>query len=205
MVGLNAYATITFNHLHPGQGIVLPSSYNVASAVQDQGNINAGLLRVNFTASFVHPPIINVQPVRLGLEWLAPEGPPPPFAPNGPNIQREVFPMPPAQVLGDEVDEIFDIPGPRVYQPDPPVPPPEPGREMPTSARIELEQKMLSYRLMFVERDHFVVQFGSYIGKIVELRPHKLDGGAGDDGPQRVIIREIMFNFMACGDIASGS
>lgn len=199
MVGVNAYATVAFNDTRPQEGYVLPGSYNVATAIQDPANINAGLLRVNFAARFLYPPVITVTPVRVGIEWVSPGNEP--FMPDGSNRQRDVFPMPPAYAaVAGEVDEIAGVPVARVYESGAL---PVDGRPMPTSSRIEMETQSLQYRLMFVERTHFVIQFASYLGKVVEFRPVQLDGTTGTDDVQRGVIREIMFNFIACGNVAT--
>lgn len=196
MVGLQAYAAVSMNNLVPGTGTIHPGAFNTASALQDAANINAGLIRVNFNTPFRFPPVINIQPVRVLITWESPGVSP--FMPDGVNTHRDVFPLPPNQAVGD-VDEIMDIRVARVYESGAL---PEDGRPMPPSSKIEIESKLLSHRIMNAERTHFNVQFASYIGQVVRVRPYQLDVDAlGSDDVTHGTVTELMFNYIAAGDL----
>jgi len=201
MVGVKAYATVQMSLAELGTGTIRSGSFNTASVIQDEANINAGIVRINFTTPFVYPPVVFVQPVRVGVEWLSPGLQP--FMPDGDNTHREVFPLPPPLVVGpDEVDEVLGVPPMRVHEPPLPLPPE--GREMPPSSRIDLEQQLMRHRLLAVERTYLLVQFASFLGQKVEVRPHTLPGPDGLDDPQRGTVNELLFCYMAAGDLFTG-
>jgi hypothetical protein len=196
MVGAQAYGILSFTNLTPGVGAILPGAYNVGTATQDPANINAGLLRINFLTPFTVPPVLVVQPIRVGVDWVAAALNP--FMPDGVNVHRNVFPIPPVNAVDGTVDEVINYLPVEVYESG--VLPVD-GRPMPESSRIELENNLLNYRLLAVERDHFTVQFASYIGKKIRIKPYQLDGTAGLDAVQQGTVTEILFNFIACGDL----
>jgi len=199
MVGVKGYATIQLSSTDLGTGLVLPGAFNIASAIQDPSNINAGIIRVNFISAFIVPPVITIQPVRVGIDWLAPGMDP--FMPDGLNTHRNVFPLSPVGAAGSDADTILDVPVAQVYESG--VLPVD-GRPMPLSSRIEIENKLLAYRLLAVERDHMLIQFASYLGQVVRVQPYKVDGtGLGADDYQHGTINEILFGFAAFGDLVS--
>jgi len=208
MVGVKGYATIQLSSTNLGTGNVLPGAYNTASAIQDTTNINAGIVRISFTSAFVYPPVVTIQPVRVGVFWYAPGMDP--FMPDGPNVHRNVFPLSPVGVLplppspapgSVAADTLLDVPVAQVYESG--VLPVD-GRPMPLSSRIEIENKLLAYRLLAVERDHMLIQFASYLGQVVRVQPYKVDGtGLGADDYQHGTINEILFGFAAFGDLVS--
>lgn len=197
MVGVKGYATIQLTSTSLGTGLVLPGAYNTASAIQDPANINAGIVRINFTASFVNPPVILIQPVRVGVDWLAPGMDP--FMPDGLNVHRNVFPLSPVNAAGGGADTILDVPVAQVYENGAL---PTDGRPMPLSSRIEIENKLLAHRLLAIERDHLLVQFASFLGQVVRVQPYLIDGtGLGTDDYQHGTINEILFGYAAFGDL----
>lgn len=201
MVGVKAYATIQMKGEELGTGTVLPGSFNTSSALQDTGNVNSGIVRISFITPFTNPPVVFVQPVRVGVTWASPGLEP--FMPDGDNIHREIFPLPPPLVIGPgDADEIIDVPLMRVHEPAPP-PPPE-GREMPPSSKVELERRLLNFRLLHVERQYLLIQFAAYLGQTIEVRPHQLTGVPGTDDVQRGVVNELLFGYMAAGDLSVG-
>jgi len=197
MVGLQAYGQILFSSSTLGVGLPVAGAYNIATATQDPANVNAGIFRIDFSVPFLVPPAVQVQPVRIGIDWTSPG--PAPFMPDGMNTHREVFPLPPALAAGT-ADEILDVPPMRVFEI--PAPPPVDGRGQPASSKIELEQKLLSYRLLAIERNHLLIQFASFLGEIITVRPYLLDGsGLGTDSVQQGTVNEILFSIMAAGDL----
>lgn len=195
MVGLQAYGQILFSSTTLGTGLPVAGAYNIGSATQDPANVNAGILRVDFSVPFLVPPALSIQPVRIGIDWTSPG--PAPFMPDGTNVHRRVFPLPPYQALG-EVDEVLGISPMRVYE-DGALP--EDGREQPPSSKIELEQRLLSYRLLAIERTHVLVQFAAFLGEVVQVRSYQLSGIPGSDDVQRGTVNEILFSIMAAGDL----
>ena len=196
MVGIQAYAAISMSNLLPGTGTVHPGGFNTASALQDPANVNAGLIRVNFNTSFRFPPVISIQPIRVLVTWESPGSSP--FMPDGANTHRDIFPLPPNQAVGG-VDEIMDIRVARVHESGSL---PADGRPMPPSSKIEIESRLLANRVLNAERTHFNVQFASYISQTVRVRPYQLDQDAlGGDDVQHGTITEIMFSYMAAGDL----
>lgn len=196
MVGTQAYGTLLFSNQNLGQGTILPGSFNTGTATQDEANINAGLLRVDFLTPFLFPPVIVVQPIRVSVGWTSPGDDP--FMPDGTNVHRNVFPLPESGAVGG-IDETL---GDQVARVDNTGALPEDGRPMHASSRIEIESMLLDYRLMSVERTHFVVQFAGYLGKIVRVVPHKLaDGTTGTDDVQHGTVTEILFGYMGAGDL----
>ena len=199
MVGVKGYATIQLSSANLGTGNVLPGAYNTASAIQDTTNINAGIVRISFTSAFVYPPVVTIQPVRVGVFWYAPGMDP--FMPDGPNVHRNVFPLSPVGAAGSGADTIIDVPVAQVYESG--VLPVD-GRPMPLSSRIEIEHKLLANRLLAVERDHMLVQFASFLGQVVRVQPYNIDGtGLGTDDYQHGTINEILFGYTAYGDLIS--
>ena len=268
MVDVKGYATIQISSGNiPGIGTILPGAFNTASVIQDTNNINAGIIRVNFTSPFLYPPVIVIQPVRMGIDWLAPGVDP--FMPDELNAHRWVFPLPPSKVIAGVADEVLGVPVARVYEDfkfvtsvtrvgsvatvttpaahgfktgdqvdiegaaqveyngvfpvtvtgantftyavtgTPITPATGPitviltiGRPMPSSSRIEMEARLMTYRLLAIERDHFSIQFSSYLGQIVRVRPYQIDGsGTGTDDFQQGTVNEILFGYLAAGDI----
>ncbi len=190
MVGIQGYATISMGNLIPGTGTVHPGGFNTASALQDANNINAGLIRVNFNIPFRFPPTVTVQPIRAQVLWESPGNDP--FHLDGENVHRDVFPLPPPLAIDGQVDEILDVPVARVH---------EASGGQPTASRIETENKLLECRLMFIERTHFVVQFAGYVGKSVRVRPFTLEGIDAATDVQHGTVSEILFSYMAAGDL----
>lgn len=191
MVGIQAYGTIFVDGgSPPGAGKVLPGSFNTASATQDPNNINAGLVRINFITPFKLPPVVCVQGVRVCVEWVSPGSSP--FHPDGTNVHREVFPLPPALAVNGEVDEILDVAAARVDDGS--------GRQ-PASSRIEVENKLLNHRLLRVERQFIEVQFAVFIGKKVRVRPFTLEGAGSTLDVQDGTVTEILFGYLAAGDL----
>lgn len=199
MVGVQAYGQVLFSTTNLGTGLLVSGSYNIASATQDLGNVNAGILRVDFVTPFLVPPVVTIQPVRVGVEWASPGTEP--FMPDGTNVHREVFPLSPALSVGGAADRVEGVAPVPVLQPSPFVVPPAAGREMPASSKIEIENRLLAHRLLAVERTYALIQFASYLGQVVEYRPQLLQGGAGADDYQRGTINEILFGLMAAGDL----
>lgn len=199
MVGVQGYAVISMSNLTPGVGTVQPGGYNTASALQDAANINAALVRVNFTIPFQLPPVISIQPIRVLVNWVSPGGSP--FMPDGANTHRNVFPLPPQSGAGS-VDEIMDIRVARVYEVGSL---PVGGRPMPPSTKIEIENRLLANRVLNAERTYFNVQFASHIGQVIRVRPYQLDEDVlGSDDVQHGTITEITFGFLAAGDLDLG-
>jgi len=200
MVGVKGYATVQLSSTSLGTGVVLPGAFNTASVIQDPTNINAGIIRINFVTAFIYPPVITIQPVRVGVMWLAPGMDP--FMPDGPNVHRNVFPLSPAGAAGGNADTILDIPVAQVYENGAL---PVDGRPMPLSSRIEIEDKLLAHRLLAVERDHMLIQFASYLGQVVRVQPYKVDGTGLDttDDYQHGTVNEILFGYTAYGDLVS--
>ena len=200
MVGIKAYATIQLSSTSLGTGNILPGAYNTASVIQDPSNINAGIVRINFTSAFVYPPVVTIQPVRVGVDWLAPGMDP--FMPDGLNTHRNVFPLSPIGAAGSGADTIIDVPVAQVYESG--VLPVD-GRPMPLSSRIEIEHKLLANRLLAVERDHMLVQFASFLGQVVRVQPYNIDGTGLDitDDYQHGTVNEILFGYTAYGDLIS--
>jgi len=204
MVSIKAYATVQLKSDSLGLANILPGSFNTASVLQDPTNINAGIIRINFATAFLNPPVVFIQPVRIGINWLSPGLNP--FIPDGSNVHRDVFPLPPSKVVGGTADEIMDIPVARV---DPSVWYPVHGgadqsRALSLSSRIEIENKMLASRLLAVERDYLLIQFASFLGQVIRVRPFNIDGsGAGSDDYQQGTINEILFGYIAAGDLTS--
>lgn len=193
MVGIQAYGTIFVDgNGTPGVGQVLPGSFNTASVTQDPNNINAGLVRINFLTPFRFPPVVCVQGVRVCVEWESPGTSP--FHPDGIDVHREIFPLPPALAINGEVDEILDIAVARVDNGS--------GRQ-PASSRIEVENKLLNNRLLRVERKFIEVQFSAFIGKVVRARPFTLEGVDSTLDVQEGTVTEILFGYMAAGDLDS--
>lgn len=199
MVDVRAYGTIQLKSDSLGTGVILPGAFNVASALQDTANLNAGIIRVYFTAPFLYPPAVAIQPVRVGVDWDAPGTNP--FMPDGLNVHRNVFPLPPVKVIGGVADEIMDVPVARDYESGVL---PVGGRPLALSTRIEMENRLLSFRLLAVEKDHMSIQFATYLGQVVQVRPYQIDGsGAGTDDYQQGTVNEILFGFFAAGDLSA--
>jgi len=200
MVGVTAYSTILIDIEHLGQGTILPGAFNTSSAMQDVANINAGIVIINFITPFVVPPVVQVQPVRVDVDWTSAGDP---FMPSGLDTHREVFPLPPTLAVSGEVDQIIDIPVAQVYV-DGALP--VEGRPMPLSTRIEIENKLTAFRLLAVERTHISIQFSSFLGQVVRVRPYNMEtGDAGADDVQQGTIRGILFNYQAAGDLNTGT
>lgn len=203
MVGVQAYSQILFSSNDLGTGLLVSGGYNIASATQDSGNINAGILRVDFTAPFLVPPVVMIQPVRVGITWASPGEHP--FIPDGTNVHREVFPLPDSLVVSDEADRLEGVPPVPVYEPSPYTEPPATGREMPAASKVDIESRLLGHRLLAVERTHVLVQFASYLGQIIKYTPQKIQSGAGTDDYQLGTVNEILFGLMAAGDLDTSS
>lgn len=191
MVGLQAYGTILMsNENTPGVGTVLPGDFNTASVTQDVNNINAGLVRINFTTPFKVPPVVCVQGVRVCIEWMSPGANP--FHEDGFDVHREVFPLPPSKAINGEVDEILDVTVGRVE---------ETSVGQPASSRIEIENKLLNNRLLRVERTFIEVQFSAFIGKAIRVRPFTLEGVDSVFDVQEGTVTQVLFGYMAAGDL----
>lgn len=191
MVGLNAYGTIFVSSENtPGVGTVLPGDFNTASVIQDANNINAGIIRVNFTTPFIYPPVVCVQGVRVTVEWESPGADP--FQPDGTNTHREVFPLPPSLAIDGEIDEILDVPVARID---------DASECQPASSRIQVENRLLDHRLLKVERTFLEIQFASFVGRVVRVRPFTLKGLDSVKDVQEGLITEVLFGYMAAGDL----
>lgn len=191
MVGVQAYSTILMsNENTPGVGTILPGDFNTGSVTQDVNNINAGLVRINFVAPFKYPPVVCVQGVRVCVEWVSPGINP--FQPDGFDVHREVFPLPPSLSINGEIDEILDTSIAKVD---------EVSGGQPASSRIELENRLLNHRLLRVERAFIEVQFAAYLGKIIRARPFTLEGVDSTFDVQEGTVTQVLFGYMACGDL----
>ena len=191
MVGVQAYCTARVNTETPaGAGEILPGSFNVASAIQDSNNVNAGVVRLDFKTPFMFPPVAMVQGVRVLVEWASPGSSP--FHPDGTNVHREIFPLPPNLAIDGEVDEILDT---RIAKVD------DATVSQPTASRVEIERLLLNHRLLRVERKFVEVQFASFVGKKVRVRPFTLKGLDSANDVQEGTITEVLFGFLAAGDL----
>ena len=197
MVDVRAYGTIQMKSDNLGAGVILPGAFNVSSILQDPANINAGILRIYFVAPFMFPPAVAIQPVRVGVDWDAPGMNP--FMPDGLNVHRNVFPLPPSKVILGVADERLDIPVASDYESGAL---PAGGRPIALSSRIELENRLLAFRLLAVEIDHISIQFASFLGQVVRVYPHSIDGVTPTtDDFQQGTVNEILFGFFAAGDL----